>query len=235
MNPSADRINGSNRSADRLFSELLCFFLLLAGLLTIPSAHGSTDASDFYSRMMGTTIEVKEEKTAAIVYRGEAEKARVLKIIDGDTLHLSYMGREIKVRLIGVDTPESYSGGKANRDARQHGSKVADELALGKKAKASLASLLRGVSQVDIRFGVEKRDKYDRYLCYVFLPGGLCVNEELIRRGMARVLMIAPNDEHRREYMALFRKAVKDKVGIWALKGPEATAETEKSWKKKSR
>ncbi|PKK89618.1 MAG: hypothetical protein CVV64_13575 [Candidatus Wallbacteria bacterium HGW-Wallbacteria-1] len=211
-----------DNTLDRLLVKSGIGFLISGFLIAaVPSINLVNAAGKaFGASATGITAEVMGAAGArgaerSIKYDGAIEKARLLRVVDGDTLRVLYRGSEIKIRLIGVDTPESYPGGKADRDARIHGSTVASELALGRKAKGFLAGMLKRVKEVGLCFGEENRDKYSRYLCYVFLPDGRCVNEELIRGGMARVLMIPPNDVHRYEYLALYREAVDLGRGLW--------------------
>lgn len=89
-------------------------------------------------------------------------------IPDGDTVHLR-SGE--KVRLVGIDTPETGKDGKP----AQYGAKA---------AKKRLRHLLKG-QQLTIRSVKPHRDKYDRILGEVFLPNGTLVNELLLREGHA--------------------------------------------------
>jgi micrococcal nuclease len=129
--------------------------------------------------------------------------------VDGDTIHVFVDGpaappaeRVVKVRYIGVDTPES----------RRPGTPVQ---CFAKAASAFNASLLRG-RRVELRTDAEQRDRYGRLLAYVYRqPDRLFVNAELVRRGYATVLTIAPNVAHAGEFLALERAARRAGRGLW--------------------
>jgi micrococcal nuclease len=122
--------------------------------------------------------------------------------VDGDTIHVSVDGRRVKVRYIGVDTPES----------RRPGTPVQ---CFAKAASAFNASLLRG-RRVELRTDAERRDRYGRLLAYVYrVPDRLFVNAELVRRGYATVLTIPPNVAHAGEFLALERSARRAGRGLW--------------------
>jgi micrococcal nuclease len=123
--------------------------------------------------------------------------------VDGDTIHVSVDGRRVKVRYIGVDTPES----------RRPGTPVQ---CFAKAASAFNASLLRG-RRVELRTDAEQRDRYGRLLAYVYRqPDRLFVNAELVRRGYATVLTISPNVAHAGEFLALERSARRAGRGLWS-------------------
>lgn len=125
--------------------------------------------------------------------------AQVVAVIDGDTLeaNLVGLGRE-KVRLLGIDAPES------------------DEEFYG-EAKRELARFVTG-STVTLETDIEERDRYGRLLAYVW-AGGLLVNAELLRLGVATLYLIPPNVK----YMDLL-KAAQDEAraaarGMWGATG----------------
>ena len=93
--------------------------------------------------------------------------ARVTKHTDGDTLWLSGIG---KVRLIGVDTPEVFSGVEC----------------YGRRAAAFVRRVLPLRSEVRYRLGAEERDRYGRALAYVWLDDGRFLNRLLLARGYAQ-------------------------------------------------
>jgi micrococcal nuclease len=128
------------------------------------------------------------------------DTAQVRRVVDGDTILLS--SRE-RVRIIGVDTPESVKPGTPVQ-------------CFAKRASAFTHTLLDG-ARVRLVFGAERRDRYGRLLAYVHRArDGLDVGAELLRRGYARTLAIAPNTEHAREYAALASAARRAGKGLWS-------------------
>jgi micrococcal nuclease len=125
----------------------------------------------------------------------------VRKVVDGDTLEVT--GGE-RVRLIGVDTPETVA------EDRPIG-------CFGKEASRFMASVLPPGTGVRLVGDAEQRDRYGRLLAYVYrLADGLFVNAELLRRGYAQLLTIPPNIAHTDEFSALARQAREGSQGLWA-------------------
>lgn len=126
--------------------------------------------------------------------------ARVVRVVDGDTIEARIDGRVEDVRYIGVDTPETVKPG-------------APVECFGPRASAFNHHLVEG-RRVRLVLGVERRDKYGRLLSYVYL-GRLFVNAELLRRGFARTLAIAPNDSFAERFKRLEIAAGRAGRGLW--------------------
>jgi micrococcal nuclease len=125
----------------------------------------------------------------------------VRKVVDGDTLEVT--GGE-RVRLIGVDTPETVA------QDRPVG-------CFGKEASGFTASVVPPGTAVRLVGDAEQRDRYGRLLAYVYRQAdGLFVNAELLRRGFAQLLTIPPNIAHTDEFTALARQAREGSQGLWA-------------------
>lgn len=125
----------------------------------------------------------------------------VERVVDGDTLVVS--GGE-RVRLIGVDTPET-------KDPRRPVG------CFGQEASDFMSSLLEEGSRVRLVGDAEPRDRFDRLLAYAYrLPDGLFVNAELVRQGYAQPLTIPPNVAHAGEFVALAAEAREAGRGLWA-------------------
>ncbi|MEA2066240.1 MAG: hypothetical protein U9O65_03965 [Thermotogota bacterium] len=65
---------------------------------------------------------------------GQLQQATILKITDGDTFWVSIDSQKTKLRLLGIDTPEKYSGYKLKRDAADCGVSQEYMASLGKSA-----------------------------------------------------------------------------------------------------
>lgn len=134
---------------------------------------------------------------------GERLEGRVVRIVDGDTIHVLVGGQREKVRYIGVDTPETHKPGTPVQ-------------CYGRAASAFNARLLAG-RRVQLRTDAETRDRYGRLLAYVYRrPDGLFVNAELMRQGFARTLTIPPNIAHVEEFLRLQRAARDAQRGLWS-------------------
>ena len=130
-------------------------------------------------------------------------RATLVRVVDGDTIVVSVAGRDERVRLIGIDTPESVKPGSAVE-------------CFGKEASGHLASLLPQGTVVRLVGDVEQRDRFDRLLAYVYRRAdGLFVNAELLRRGYAQLLTIPPNVAHTDEFAAIAAQAREGSQGLW--------------------
>lgn len=131
--------------------------------------------------------------------------------VDGDTLALSNGER---VRLIGVDTPESAVNPKLYRDAKRSGRNAKTILSTGAQAKLFTKKLCEG-RKVRLETDTVLRDKYGRILAYVFLDDQTFVNAELVRSGYAHVYTISPNVKYKDYFLGLEREARENRKGFW--------------------
>ena len=123
----------------------------------------------------------------------------VTKVIDGDTF---WIDEKEKVRLIGVDAPESRNTGRK---------KVGY---YGKEAKAFLKNYLMG-KKVRLKYDVTRTDRYQRTLAYVYLEDGTFLNAELVKLGYAMVYTVPPNVQHADEFLQLQEEARENGRGLW--------------------
>ena len=138
---------------------------------------------------------------------GPAVSARVVRVIDGDTVEVTIDGTEEDVRYIGIDTPETVKPGSPVE-------------CYGPQASAANHRLVEGRT-VRLVFDAERRDPYDRLLAHVYTggrgqPGNpRFVNAALVRQGYARTLEIAPNTDHAPQLRRLQAQAGRDGRGLW--------------------
>ncbi|GIU87688.1 MAG: hypothetical protein KatS3mg009_2203 [Acidimicrobiia bacterium] len=136
------------------------------------------------------------------------EATTVTRVVDGDTL-VTAAGR---VRLIGVDTPETVHPDRGVE-------------CFGREASAYLTRLVPPGTRVRLVFDAERRDRYDRLLAYVYRQDdGLFVNAELVAQGYAQVMTVPPNVAHADELVALAREAREAGRGLWRA-CPDAAGE----------
>ncbi len=126
--------------------------------------------------------------------------ARVVDIVDGDTIEVRIDGAVEDVRYIGVDTPETVAPGEPVQ-------------CFGHQASEFNASLVEG-EEVRLVFDAERRDQYGRLLAYVFV-GDLFVNAELVAGGYARTLEIEPNTARADQLGQLEQEAGSKGRGLW--------------------
>jgi len=125
----------------------------------------------------------------------------VKRVIDGDTIELD---NRIKVRYIGIDTPET----KHPRKPVQY---------FGKEASEANKKLV-GNKRVRLEYDVQHLDKYGRTLAYVYLEDGTFVNAWLVENGFARVSTYPPNVKYQDKFIELERKARDVQKGLWEKK-----------------
>ena len=130
-----------------------------------------------------------------------AVKARVVRCMDGDTLLVSMGGKDEKIRMKGVDTPETV-----------HPTKPVEKF--GKEASNFTKARL-DKKTVWIELDPAGRDKYGRLLGFVWCEDGTCHNATLIREGYAHAYTRYPFDRME-EYRKLEREAREAKRGLWA-------------------
>ena len=126
--------------------------------------------------------------------------AKVVRVVDGDTIVASVEGHDQYVRYIGVDTPETV---KPDTPVQ----------CFGPQASAENHRLVEGRS-VRLVFDRERRDTYGRLLAYVY-AGARFVNATLVRDGYARPLTIPPDTAHAGLFRKLASQAGREGRGLW--------------------
>lgn len=127
----------------------------------------------------------------------------VTKVVDGDTIYVSGPEREIKVRLIGVNTPETKHPTKPVECFGPEASAFATE-----RLSGQYVSLVEDVSQ-----GSE--DKYGRALAYVYTQDGSLFNLDLIAGGYAYEYTYADPYKFQAEFRAAQGEAEASLQGLW--------------------
>ena len=159
---------------------------------------------------LGTTSEVADAPldqpgrvaTPVITMPADAAPATVNYVHDGDTLFLTTPAdANLKVRLIGIDTPE-----------------IGDNLeCYGDEATALLRELLPEGAAVFTTQDAEPLDQYGRTLLYVFAADGTSINLEMVARGAAEAVSIGENDAYFTELSTAEGVAKESAVGIWGV------------------
>lgn len=125
----------------------------------------------------------------------------IVSITDGDTVRMLVDGRELRVRLIGLDTPEL-------RDPLE---------CFGPEAAAALEALAPVGSEVGIAADRDPQDRYERELLYLFAADGTLINLELVEQGFAEALLVEPNDRYWPELQEAERAARDAGRGLWGV------------------
>ena len=145
---------------------------------------------------------------------GGYEEAVVTNVVDGDTVDVEITGRsegpgageaeagsEYRVRLIGIDTPESV---KPNSPVE----------CFGQEASAATAALLDG-AEVKLVKDVEETDQYERLLRYIYI-GSEMANARLVVNGYATAYTYPPSVRHSDLFVQLEREAREGERGLWS-------------------
>lgn len=132
--------------------------------------------------------------------------ARVTSVVDGDTVDVRLLesrpglGLRERVRYLGVNAPELYEPGY-------------------EEATLANSELVR-FREAYLEFGPDLRDAHGRLLAYLWVKRDdewVMVNEELLRRGLGRLLVFWPEEE---KYYDRFLRAVAQaqaaKLGLWS-------------------
>ena len=143
--------------------------------------------------------------------RYQGQKFPVVKVVDGDTLHLAApdLGHEVtKVRLLGIDAPEMGTSTSERMYFADQSTAFARRLALDKVVSVYL----------DERAG--SRDRYERLLAYIELPDGRFLNEELLSKGCAYAERRFRHSYYQK-YLQLETGARSGGQGLWKNVTPE--------------
>lgn len=129
----------------------------------------------------------------------------VTDIIDGDTFKVMNGNREVTVRMLGINTPETVDPRKVPE-------------CYGKEASDETKELLKGGEvRLELNPNREKYDIYGRILAYVYLPSGLFVNEYLVQNGYAREYTVGSPYEYQKQFQYDQNIAKRASKGLWEM------------------
>jgi micrococcal nuclease len=136
-------------------------------------------------------------------------RGKVIGIMDGDTFDLLNGTEKVRVRLEGIDSPEKGQP-------------------FGNNAKKALSDLCFGQN---VQVAVSNKDRYGRAIARVYLTDGRCINEEMLRQGMAWHFKRYSDDAR---WARMENTARSARVGLWADPRPVAPWEWRSQRYKKS-
>ncbi|MDI1290941.1 MAG: thermonuclease family protein [bacterium] len=158
----------------------------------------------------GATPAVQGPTTAGLTPKGEtAPGLGVIRVVDGDTIHVNRAGQDVTVRMIGIDTPETV---KPDSPVGCFGPEASDF------AKESLTG--RTVT-LEFDDSQGRTDRYGRTLAYVWVEGNggslSLFNLDAVARGYARERQYGPTPfAWKREFRVAEDAASSHDVGLWA-------------------
>jgi micrococcal nuclease len=128
--------------------------------------------------------------------------ARVRQVVDGDTFEVVMGQHAQRLRLLGIDTPETV-----------HPSRPVE--CFGPEASAALTRLAPPGTELRLERDVELRDRFGRVLAYAWLADGRLLNEVLVAEGYATTLHIEPNGAYRSRLAMAEAAARAAGAGLW--------------------
>lgn len=148
---------------------------------------------------IGRNKETQNQKISGDLYT-------VLRVIDGDTIDVSINGENKRLRLIGINTPETVDPRKPVE-------------CFGKEASEKAKSILEG-NRVYLEYEMSQgdTDKYGRLLRYVFLEDGTNFNLMMIKEGYAYEYTYNLPYKYQKEFKDAQKEAEKSLAGLWGEK-----------------
>lgn len=193
-----------------LYIRIVLGFLFLLGVFFVKTPYGIS--------LINTTV--------ANAVKGLDGPVSLVRVSDGDTIVVSINGKNTKLRLIGIDTPEKYDGEKLERKSREWGISTQEIKQMGKKSSNFTKDLLKG-KKLYLEYDVTKYDRYGRLLAYVYFldeDGSWKFGErrftqanlEIMKAGWAEPLTIPPNVRYANKYRKANRYAKQHNLGNWS-------------------
>ena len=150
------------------------------------------------SGVVGESLLANEEIRKSPTYQ-------VLRVADGDTIHINYNGKDEKVRFIGLDTPEIKDPRKPIQCFGREAPTKMTELAENKKVRLEFDKTQ------------SERDKYGRLLAFVYGEDNKNLAYEMIRQGYGNEYTYNSNPyKYQNEFKEAARKAREENKGLWA-------------------
>lgn len=194
----------------RLTTVLICLFLLLSGCAASQDTN-STPTSIQQADAINTEFSAAETGLTS---------AQIVRVVDGDTLIVDVAGKEQRVRLILVDTPESVHPDESKNTE------------YGKLASEFTASQLQEGQNIYLQKDVSETDKYGRLLRYAWLEQPTNVEDEtevrakmynakLLLEGYAQIATYPPDVKYVDMFTEFQKEARENDRGLWGVQEKE--------------
>ncbi len=182
--------------------RMLYPIIIILCLSTLAGCAMDTDGGSSESPSSGDKTGAELPRSADLI------STQVERIVDGDTICVNYNGVSEKVRLIGVDTPETVHP-TIGEEAYGH--------------EASDYTMARLSNQIiELELDVQERDQYGRLLAYIWI-GSELFNETLVREGYAQVSTYPPNIKYVDRFTAAQTAARDAGRGLWGIEQSTST------------
>ncbi len=150
--------------------------------------------------------------------RNQDEKSQKVQVdflekVDGDTAKFELNGEKIKVRFLGIDTPETVHPTKG-------------EEPFGREASNFTEEKLQNATKIELEYDLHasKTDQYERHLAWIWIDDVL-LQEELLQNGLAKVYMLQDNYKYADVLQEAEENAKFQKNGLWNVEGLQDTKE----------
>ena len=156
--------------------------------------------------LVGCAAPAPAPAAAGLPVPADAQEARVVRVVDGDTLQLRGRGGgplpadRTRVRVLLVDTPEVHT----------------EQECFGEQAFDRAAELLPEGSDVRVQADRDPTDRFGRSLLHVWNADGVNVGQALVREGFATVLQIDPNERYLEAFEQAEDEARQADRGLWS-------------------
>jgi len=206
----------SRKQAAAIFGGLSLFSFVMVGVFAPPvpkpdtaivAVQGTAPTSTAPVEVTPTSTEVQAKPEPKIINAVAAPSTTIFlvtHVVDGDTFDVDMNGKTERLRMIGMDTPETVDPRKPVQ-------------CFGKEASARTKELLTGkyvTLEADPSQG--ERDKYSRLLRYAFLPDGRNLALVLIQEGYAHEYTYNTPYKYQQAFKDAERAAREGKKGLWA-------------------
>lgn len=214
LNTKLFKTNSRKKLAVYYSGILIALFILIAIFAPTPTQNEQLNSTTENTNSSEQTNQTASEQP-------EAEKLKlsglyeVVKVVDGDTIDVNIDGKTERLRLIGIDTPETVDPRKPVQCFGKEASNKAKEMLEGKKVR-----LESDDSQ-------DNRDKYDRLLRYVHLEDGTLYNKAIISEGYAHEYTYNVPYKYQSEFKQAQKEAEEAEKGLWSPS--TCNGDTEKS------
>lgn len=188
-------------ASNTLLKRLIILFLVVS--ITVVIGYLSAGL-DFTS---SPEIVTKQQATVSLAMAANIDSSKLYKVmdvIDGDTFKVKIDGKEITVRMLGINTPEVLDPRKSVE-------------CFGPEASAETKLLLNNREvKLALNPGREKTDIYNRLLAYAYRDDGIFVNKILIEEGFAREYTVGKPYQYQSEFRNIEKEAKMAGKGLWS-------------------
>jgi len=137
----------------------------------------------------------------------------LIRVVDGDTLIVQTGDDEVRVRLIGIDTPESVNSAHPEKNNEW-----------GIMASNHTKELLKNYQQLYLEYDQELTDRYGRTLAYVWMNNDTTdilnmLNYRILNDGYCNTFFIEPNIKYKQAFETCKESAVSNQTGLWKDQG----------------